>query len=450
MSVIKINVSNVISSGSTANSAKNILSSDIYRIRIVGTQIDARIRSSNNISNRIERVCSNLQQAEKRIDKLKTVVDKCASEYRKADLQVKKMAEETAAFPKAEKNSPQKQNSFIDKILKCDAAVAKMLSKLIKNNEISGKIGLSGSALSYLSGLYTFYTQKSSKPSEMIASSLKFTKASGSAWSGLYNFYDKKLNAYQAGKLGKKFQKPAKTVSLIGSVCGFSAETIKSYNVFMDENTDVSTRITQLGKNLDSGIDVGKSAVAYKWGQKELTRGFGKYNWGLSAKNSAKLSKANTTLSLASVGINFVSGGASRYYKVTADGTFDMGDMGETGVSACVHGLTSVINQGTFGLSDALGLSDSADKITDGIVNFTENELTDYAVSHPVSSGYIKMASGLVDYSNDENNNIFLRTGAAAIGGTGMVFSMAADCVVDGAKYIGNSVSNFWNSITRH
>lgn len=119
MSVIKINVSNVISSGSTANSAKNILSSDIYRIRIVGTQIDARIRSSNNISNRIERVCSNLKQAEKRIDKLKTVVDKCASEYRKADLQVKKMAEETAAFPKADTSGKSSvSGSLLEKLLK--------------------------------------------------------------------------------------------------------------------------------------------------------------------------------------------------------------------------------------------------------------------------------------------------------------------------------------------
>lgn len=99
MSVIKINVSTVIGSGSLADSAKTVVSSQRGRIRAVGGQLDGRIRSTNGISSRIDRVCSDLKQAESRINNLRNVVEKCAIEYKKADMQIKKLADSTAEFP---------------------------------------------------------------------------------------------------------------------------------------------------------------------------------------------------------------------------------------------------------------------------------------------------------------------------------------------------------------
>lgn len=119
MSVIKINVSNVLNSGSSASSAKTIISSSKNNIRSVCNQIDVRIKNSNDINNRINKIYSTLNQAETRTARLKSVVDMCAVEYRNADAKVKKLADKTAAFPDVGSSGKGKPtDSLLKKILK--------------------------------------------------------------------------------------------------------------------------------------------------------------------------------------------------------------------------------------------------------------------------------------------------------------------------------------------
>lgn len=115
MSVIKINVSTVIGSGSLADSAKTVVSSQRSRIRSVGRQIDGKIRGTNGISSRLDRVYSDLRQAESRIGNLKNVVEKCAIEYKKADMQIKKLADSTADFPNPDASKAVGEN-FLSKL----------------------------------------------------------------------------------------------------------------------------------------------------------------------------------------------------------------------------------------------------------------------------------------------------------------------------------------------
>lgn len=144
MSVIKINVSTVIGSGSLADSAKTVVSSQRSRIRSVGRQIDGRIRGTNGISSRLDRVYSDLRQAESRIGNLKNVVEKCAIEYKKADMQIKKLADSTADFPNP---SGSKKDSIFKKILKDQWSIKGSVASgsIVKSGSILG-IGVSGKA----------------------------------------------------------------------------------------------------------------------------------------------------------------------------------------------------------------------------------------------------------------------------------------------------------------
>ena len=110
MGRIKVNVSNVVSSGNIASNAKSIVSSSRNRINNIKYSVDSRIRSSDNIDGRINSIVSSMSQVEGQISRLRSVVDSCVNDYRNVDNKVKQMAQETAKFP-AVKSSKISKNS---------------------------------------------------------------------------------------------------------------------------------------------------------------------------------------------------------------------------------------------------------------------------------------------------------------------------------------------------
>ena len=112
-----------------------------------------------------------------------------------------------------------------------------------------------------------------------------------------------------------------------------------------------------------------------------------------------------------------------------------------------MHGLTSVVSGLTFGVSDVIGLSDSADAISDGIVNFADTKGVDFVTSHRYSSEYVKNTKFLADYADNPENNAVLRVGASAVAGTGMIGAMAVDGISEGCSWVGNKISDGWQSI---
>lgn len=350
----------------------------------------------------------------------------------------------------------QTKEKMVTGALKAESGFLKAFAKFMKsdfmkkyNNGKSTDAELTASVLSYITGLYTFFTSDSKSPSDLVNSGLKLTKSSTSMWSGLYKYYESSLNSaspLQASRLGKKFQKTSGIVSLVGSLCGFSADAINTFNLFMSGDAEAHEKVQQILKNTGSGLDVAKSIVTLQWGQKSLTRTVtAKYQWAASSANSAKFAKASTVIAVAGVVVDTGQGFASRYGDVTADGTFDMGDIGEVGISGSVRGLTSIVNTATFGISDALGLSDKADDITDGILEFADTKGVGFVQRHEFSSAYVRGAQGMMDYANDESHNVFARIGVSAVAGTGMITAIAIDTVGDACSAIGDGVKKGWN-----
>jgi len=344
--------------------------------------------------------------------------------------------------------SKQDDKDVVKSILKFDSGFTKAISKWFKSSDTADEFKLSSSVFSYFSSLYTFYTTDYSDTSKLVSGGMKFTNASSSMFGGVYNYLEGNLKPLEASRFGKKFQTRVKTVSLIGNFLGFTGTNIESAKVWFDENSSGYDKFHATVNSLDSGLILTESAVNLKYGQKVLTRGVtGKYQWGTAAKNVKVLDNCNTGLALGSVVLGFVDGGVAEYEEVSADGVIDSNDRAQIGINGSVKGLTKIANFFTLGMSDAAGLSDSADEISDSIVNFAETTGADFVRSHEYSSNYVKNAQGLMDYANDENNPWLYRMAAEGTAGLGMIGAVTVDGIGEGCKWIGNEAVREWNMI---
>lgn len=330
---------------------------------------------------------------------------------------------------------------------KAESAILKSLSKIPKDKKDSNDVGLIASAMSYIAGLYSFYTAEYDSVDECATGCLKLVKTSASAWGGVYKYLEKTLTPYQASKFGKKYQTKVGVVSLVGDVCGFTSEAIETFDILMNEDAETHEKVSQVLKNMGAGTDIAQSIVELKYGQKVLTKTVtAKYQWDKAAGSAAKLDNASAVCSVINILIDTGSEMANRYGKVTEDGTFDMRDIGEVGIASSIRGLTSVVNEATCGLSDALGLSDKAEDISDGIMEWAETDAVDYVVKHEFSTNYIKNSQYLKEIADNQENSTFVRVGASAIAGLGMIGAMTVDGISDGVCWIGDKISSGWNA----
>lgn len=357
---------------------------------------------------------------------------------------------------KSEERKKEEEKKFrIDKFLE---GITKWFSQNEENKNSKNKDAhsnkpawdLAGSVISYVTGLFTVITGEYHDIGDVTCGFLDLTKDSGSLWSGLYKFYDAKLSPLQASRLSKRFGTINSFVMVGASLCGLGSDTIDLFRTFIDKNATNFEKTDAVLNEVSSGFNVTKAGITVKLGKKSLRRpGNGKYVWSASEAKKTALKKANTIVSLADVGVDTIRGAASRYYEVTADGNFDAGDMGEVGIYGPIRGIASIISKGTFGISDALGLSEHADDISGEIVNFANTKGVDYVNSHAFSSAYVRGAKnlGMYDYMNDDSKNIVGRVAVSAVAGAGMVTAVAIDGVGDVCSAIGNAVSKGWKKI---
>lgn len=335
------------------------------------------------------------------------------------------------------------------------AKVSGWYSKFIKDKEKdkSNDFAFLSSALSYFAGLYTFSTADYNSAEDVIQNGLKLTKTSTSAWSGVYKYLENDLNnrfhARVTAQFGKKYQKTVGYVSLVGSLCGFSGDAIDTLKTLLDKESGICEKVVSVLKNTSSGSDVAKSVINLKYGQKVLTRDIhAKYQWGVAAKNVKALEKTNTCLSLFEVGADTLTSGINAYKETSADGFVDTHDMAEIAIKGSVSGLISIIGQGTFGLTNLIGLPECSEEISEGIINFADTTMTDYVLAHEYSSQYVENASFLMDYANDPEKNGFCRVCAATAAGTGMLGAIVIDGVGDCTSWIGEKTSAGWSWIS--
>lgn len=413
--------------------------------------------SYNNIRKSLNSVSNSMQQQSTRLNNLSNALDNISVEYSGTEKRVYSTKIGISNLDGTDSNLNLSDSWFNAKSIGDESSsFFKFISKLLENKDWfngkyinqAAKLGLVGYIFSYLTGLYTFWSGEYKDGFDLTSGVLGFIKSSGSMWTGLYKYYDKMLTPYQAGRLGKVFQTKAGVVSLIGSLCGFTKDTLNTYKILSNENSEGFEKINQILKNTTSGLDVVESGFALKYGQKILTKGVnGKYVWGLSGKNASAMGKASATISVLKVGIDTVIGGNAKYNEVSRDGFVSSEDMADVLMSGSVRGLTSIVDTATFGLVD---VKDYSDNISSAIKNTVVDPATSYAVNNPVSRAYIEKTSSWAEFSNNPDNPEWQRWGVSIVSGIGMIGAMATDVVTTPHRLVYSGIQTGYNALTSH
>ena len=159
------------------------------------------------------------------------------------------------------------------------------------------------------------------------------------------------------------------------------------------------------------------------------------------------MDKFATGVALGNVILSVADGAVFKYEQLSADGVVNSSDRAEIAINGSVKGLTKIVSFFTAGISDAMGLSEQSDEISDGLLNFARTEGVEYVENHSYSSNYVKNAYWMIEYANDESNPLGLRILSESTAGLGMIGAITVDGVGDGLKWIGNGITSGWNSL---
>lgn len=446
MAEIKINIPKVMDLSDDAAQIRSILSDVKNNVNNIKWRIDDRIRDRNNINNKFDSICKSLDKIEVKVSRIRNTVESGAHKYFETDKKLSKKGNEVEAKAVSSTSISSAalefnrigKNYINDKTVKRDDPILKLISR------ISGNIGnFDGTSRLCAAG-----------------SMLSLFDCFANIENALYDYFGNNLNPFDMSRLANKFGKSMVGLAIAGSVANVIKNGIDTYNVF---SNPYSTGYDKAGQLVDMGGSIftsgGNIYIATQAGKKYLrfvnTSGFKNqilYTPGLKFTNSAELTKKlSTAATVVAIGdvVASTSGEFIRTYgKVSQDGFVDMGDFGELGIRSSVKGLTSILNTATFGFSDAvLNVSDNANKVSSGIINFASTTGVDFVKSHAISSAYVKNAQFMRDYANNPENNIICRGAVSAVSGIFMVNAMALDARIDHFKWIGNGISSGWNSL---
>ena len=302
------------------------------------------------LQKRIDTLSDEIFQYVDKMQEMENALENISSIYQKVEKQILEQ-EEGTSIVLSKKNTVDKDylGSLIKKILK-------FTSKVSDNKDI----GAISANFSYLYSVYNFFYLLNGKTfGEKFADWCDMGKNSSGVLSAIYKWYKndltqkEKWNEIEGIKLGKKVA----GVAVAGSILGLIGKIVEASN---KENTTTMGRIAD-GLEAGTGItDFVKSLYELKNYEK-----LSKIKSGIHSTAGKWVVLCDTTLSF--LGQTFRS--VDKYY---ADGIWDMGDTGKTGVEASIKGLDSLASGLTFGLFSLETFGTSPEETIKAMETFAE------------------------------------------------------------------------------
>lgn len=339
-------------------------------------------------------------------------------------------------------------NDIPKKILSIVSKAMKLSSEKSGNTISSNKLKLGAGILGYIKSLYVYATTDYTNISDTVSGWFELAKGSGSVFEDVYKYIESNLSNIDKGRLGKVWQPFVQTVNVFSTGFGSIADAINISSAFNDADKTNSERIDIIYKFYEGLLDFYKVSLESVIGSKKLVKDVhGKYQWRMSYASETALEKIKYDLPLIKV-ITAASGETvSKYVELSEDGTYDMGDIAETGIYASVKGLTYVVKgfDDLFleGMGDAvINYSDWSDKISNKITTIADESGPEFVKNHVVSSKYVEFAKPLKDISNNKNNNLAFRIVTSTVAGAGMSGAILIDAGIDGVSWIADQISS--------
>ncbi|WP_455721601.1 hypothetical protein [Agathobacter sp.] len=296
----------------------------------------------------------------------------------------------------------------------------KTIAAIDKKTKKSDKSSLISDIASYIGTLCGLVDEKPKNSSEIITSWLKLGKSSIKVEKGLYDYFIKTLNPYEASKLADKFGKGNIVLSAISGIAGVGEDGVKMHDVLVDENSNIYDKISQTVSLGGSIADLfGKVKIATMSGTKSLRiisniEGTSKgainqilvtdqsVKYTTSKAMGKKIANANNWLTLAEVCVASSASGIKRFGEVSKDGKVDIKDGASVGIYSATNGLSKL-----------------ASSVTLGVVSFDGDE-TAKELENDVTA-MVNSNSELIKYIGNKNNPWVLRALASGCGAVELV-----------------------------
>lgn len=303
------------------------------------------------LQKRIDALSDEIFRYVDKMQRMENVLENISSIYQKTEQQI--LAQEAGVSIVLSEKDIEDEN-YIGGLIK---KLLKFTSKVSDDKNL----GAISALFSYLYSLYNFGDSSLNGKTfgEGFADWCDIGKNSSGILSAIYKWYKNDLtqkntwNEIEGIKLGKKVA----GVSVASSILGLIGKIVEASN---KKNTTTMGRIAD-GLDASTGItDLVKSLYELKNFEK-----LSKIQSGIHSTAGKWVVLCDTTLSFFGQTIR----SADKYY---ADGVWDMGDTGKTGVEASIKGLDSLASGLTFGLVSLETFGTSAEETSKAMENFAE------------------------------------------------------------------------------
>ena len=252
----------------------------------------------------------------------------------------------------------------------------KLLLSLSSKIGISDTAGITNKGISYLESLYQFFTgdKKGLTGAEDL---FNLGDKSISLWKGFYDylkeFYNETGNIFSISN-----QKKVEKLGLVGDIFGLVSSAFNTADKI--NNTEGIGTAGIIGEVLNGGNN-----IVDIWSDIEVLKHMGDTTTNITTTDGL-YSPLTFYSTIAKSYLSAFSQGFTSYEKYSADGVWDLGDTGKTGIEFGVTGLYSMLNSLSFGLISEKTTGVSAEEISTGIENWATDVGTgagNYIVNDP-------------------------------------------------------------------
>lgn len=330
-------------------------------------------------------------------------------------------------------------SSLIERLYEQFKGVFKGIDKIFDDRDSA----VAAALISYIKSLYSLISGENENPTDIWSDWFKLFDESTGLENGLYKYFEKGMNPFDAEGFNKKFGPMMMYLSVIGDLFGFVGDGLDLKSVYDDPNSSVYDVRSKLIKLWGSGFKtIGNTYIATEFGKKSIrlvtekgASKLPKLKFAVSPEMASKAKKGATYLAIADVAVSTIAGGYEKYGECIQDGEIDGADVGSIGTRAACDGISSVVSGLSFGVVKVDG---------EQFANNLEDRV----------DAFVQEGGSLQEYIGDKSNPVVLRFLAAEGVAAEIIAREAADGVknatkkvVDGSKEVASWLKSKWNAI---
>lgn len=306
-------------------------------VSYVRKNLSWQIASRDQIKSKLSDYSNYIGNMQERTKGISIVLQNTAEQYETTEKKLGAVSVEQSETQESDSNE-KKDTTEEDDILSIIKQMLTGYDKFEGNKEA----GVLKNIIEYIESLKAFLTGDK-KGLTGARDWLDLAKSSVGAWKGLYEYFQNKYDGMKTGFFGDVAQKNVK-------ILGFTAGFLGLFSSIISASQGLSEKKWQ--SIVADYLNCGKDVVSI------INSGYGLKHIGdaksLTAVKVGVWNALSLYAAIGKAGFEAVSQGFRSFEKYYADGSWDMGDTGATGIDISLAGIYGICHSLTFGLDDLI------------------------------------------------------------------------------------------------